>query len=240
MLFVAVALLVLGHPDRRLAALAQVERAAELAGLGLQQVTLTGHRFTTDSDIYAALELDNIRTLLTFDARAAQARIEELPWIERASIDRMGPDSIDVRVFERVPFAVWRSGEKNWLIDRSGRKLQVVPATLMPELLRVAGEGAAREAAALSAALAAFPQIARQVEVAERVGMRRWTLRLVGATSALLPAEGEAEALAQLARLLGAGLAGAKSIDLRVHARVLVRQGGDGAAPVEQAAAGRT
>jgi cell division protein FtsQ len=238
MLFVTVALLVLGHSERRLAALAQIERAAVLAGLGLQQVTLTGHRFTADSDIYAALDLDHARSLLSFDAAAAQARIEALPWIERASIDRAAPDSIDVRVVERVPFAVWHSGEKNWLVDRRGRKLQAVPVGLMPQLLRVAGAGAAEEAAALSAALSAFPQIARQVEVAERVDMRQWTLRLAGGTSALLPAEGEAEALAQLADLLDAGLAGAKSFYLRVPGKVLVREG-DGAAPSEQAAASR-
>src|SRR5262249_38583678 len=160
------------------------------------------------------------RTLLSFDARAAQSRVERLPWIERASIERVAPDRIDVRVSERMPFAVWRTGEKNWLIDRSGRKLQAGPADLMPQLLRIAGEGAAAEAAALSAALSGFPQIARQVEVAERVGMRRWNLRLADGTVALLPAGSEAEALAQLASLLDAGLAGAKSIDLRVSARV--------------------
>lgn len=240
MLFAAVALLVLGHPERRVAALAQVERAAELVGLGLQQVTLTGHRFTSDGDIYAALDLDSARTLLSFDARAAQARIEALPWIERASVERVAHDRIDVRVSERVPFAVWRTGGKNWLVDRSGRKLQAVPAHLMPQLLRVAGEGAATEAAALSAVLSGFPQVAQQVELAERVGTRRWTLRLAGGTTALLPADGEAEALAQLARLLDARLAGAKSIDLRVSARVLVRETGDGAAPAEQASARHT
>ncbi len=209
------AFLVLGNPELRSAALAPVERAVELAGFGLQQVSVSGHRFTADTDIYAALDLDGARTLLSFDAAAARARVERLAWIKRASIERVVPDRIEVRVAERVPFAVWRSGERNWLIDRAGRKLQLVPADLMPQLLRVSGSGAPEEAAALSAVLVDFPQIAGKLEVAERVSERRWTLHLEGGLSVELSATGEAEALARLTRLLESGLGCAGRIDLR-------------------------
>jgi cell division protein FtsQ len=229
-----VALLVLGQPEARTAALAGVEHAAEWAGLGLQRVTVSGHNITEDSDILAALGLDHARTLLSFDVMGAQARLELLPWIERASIDRVVPDGIDVRLAERSAAAVLRAGARSWLIDRTGRKLQAVPAGAMPELLRVTGRGAAQEAAALSAVLAAFPRIARRVELAERVGARRWTLHLAGGASAQLPATAEAEALARLVRVLDAGFQNAKSIDLRVSTRVLVREHREGAGPAEQ------
>ncbi|MBO0765158.1 MAG: FtsQ-type POTRA domain-containing protein [Hyphomicrobiaceae bacterium] len=214
-------LLLLANPELRGLALAPIEHAAELAGLGLQQVSVSGHRFTADTDIYAALDLDNARTLLSFDAGAARARIEELPWIKRASIERIVPDRIDVRVTERVPYVVWHDGERSWLTDRAGRKLQPAPGDVMPGLMRVSGEGAAEEAAALSALLLDFPQIARKLESAERVGRRRWTLRLKGGTRLELPARGEAEALARLTRLFELGLSGAERIDLRVSSRVL-------------------
>jgi cell division protein FtsQ len=237
----ASAFLLIGNPDLRRAALAPVEHAAELAGLGLQQAAVSGHRFTHDTHIYAALDLDSTRTLLSFDAGAAKARIEQLPWIERASIERIVPDRVEVRVTERVPYAVWRSGADNWLIDRAGRKLQLAPANVMPGLLRVSGAGAGQEAAALSAVLVDFPQIARKLDVAERVGARRWTLHLAGGPSVELPAAGEAEALARLTRLIGSGLGGARRIDLRVSTRVLVH-GLDAAtaAHVPAASAGRT
>jgi cell division protein FtsQ len=228
------ALLVLAQPDARTAAVAGVERAAEWAGLGLQRITVSGHRFTENRDVLAALDLGKARTLLSFDVRGAQARLELLPWIERASIDLIVPDAIDVRITERKAAAVLRAGERSWLIDRAGRKLQAVPANVMPELLRVAGGGAAQEAAALSAILAAFPQIARKVELAERVGTRRWTLHLAGGPSVQLPADAGAEALARLARLLDAGLKDVKNIDLRVSTRVLVREHRDGAGPPDE------
>jgi cell division protein FtsQ len=231
------AFLLLGNPELRAAALAPVERAVELAGFGLSQVSVSGHRFTADTDIYAALDLDSTRTLLTFDASAARARIEQLPWISRASIERVVPDRIEIRVTERVPFAVWRSGERNWLIDRAGRKLQPVPTNLMPQLLRVSGAGAPEEAAALMTVLVDFPHIAGKLDMAERVSARRWTLHLEGGTSVDLPPTGEAEALARLTRLIESGLGGAGRIDLRVSTRTFV--GGLNSGTAEHAPAAR-
>jgi cell division protein FtsQ len=238
----AAAGLLIANPELRASALAHIERAVEIAGLGLHEVRLVGHRFTVDTDIYAALDLDNARTLLSFNAGAAQARLEQLPWIERASVERVGIDRIDVRVRERVPFALWRSGDRSWLIDRTGRRLQLVPADIMPGLMRVAGDGAPKETAALSGLLADFPQIARRLEFAERVGNRRWTLHLAGGTSVALPSVNEADALVRLGRLMASGLGGASHIDLRVAGRTLVRglDGGGAAAPAAAAAARRT
>jgi cell division protein FtsQ len=230
--------LILANPELRAAALAPVERGVELAGFGLSQVSVTGHRFTSDTDIYAALDLDGARTLLTFDAAAARARIERLPWIRRASIERVVPDRMEIRVTERAPFAVWRSGERNWLIDRAGRKLQQVPTDLMPQLLRVSGAGAPEEAAELFAVLVDFPQISARLDVAERISERRWTLHLEGGLSVDLPATGEAEALARLVRLLKSGLGGARRIDLRVPTRAFV--GGLDAGTAERAPAPST
>lgn len=231
----AAALFAIGSAERRQTALWEIERVAEAAGLGLQQVTVTGHRFALDSDIFEAVDHGRPRTLLSFDAKAARARIEALPWIERASIERIVPDRIEVRVTERAPIAVWRLGDRNLLIAKDGRVLQPVPAAAMPELPRVAGEGAAREAAALFAVLAAHPHIARQVEVAERFGERRWTLRLADGTAIHLPADAEGQALARLARM---GLKAGGEIDLRVATRILTRER-DGSSKAERGAQAR-
>jgi cell division protein FtsQ len=217
----AAAFLLVGNPELRAMALGQVERGLEMAGLGLQQVTVAGHRFTSDTDIYAALSLDTARTLLSFDGAAAKARIEQLPWIERASIERVAPNGIDIHVTERVPFAVWQDGDRSWLIDRAGRKLQLAPANVMPQLPRISGDGAGAAAEALTALLADYPAIARKVEVAERVAQRRWTLHVAGGGSVDLPAEGEAEALTRLTQLYELGLGNARRIDLRVPTRTL-------------------
>jgi cell division protein FtsQ len=213
------------QPDRT--ALTEVERMLELAGFGLTQITLTGHRLTLDSDIFDAIDLASTPTMLSFDSAAAQTRIENLPWVEQASIERVFPDRIEVHITERQPFALWRLGARNYLIDKGGRVLAAVAPDTAPPLPRIAGEGAATAAARLYALLAGDPALMRRVEVAERVGARRWRLRLADGGTIELPADdvAEIEALGRIQQLVDAA-AGARAgeIDLRVPGRVLLRQ----------------
>jgi cell division protein FtsQ len=203
--------------------LAKLETWAQLAGLGLDQVTLIGHRYTADMDIFEAIGLKRARTMLSFDPAAAQARLAELPWIQQASLERVFPDRLEVRVTERTPVAVWGRGERSFLIDGAGRTLAQVPAEVMPELPRVTGEGADSAAAGLFAVLAPFPDLKARIASAERVGGRRWTLRLNGGGAIQLPVEGEAQALAQAASLLATGF-GRGEIDVRATDRAIVRE----------------
>jgi cell division protein FtsQ len=206
-------------------ALAEIEHMIELAGYGLTQVSLTGHRLTPDSDIFDAIDLASAPTMLSFDSRATRKRIEALSWVEKASIERVFPDRLEVHIVERTPFAIWRLGERHYLIDKTGRVLAAVPSNTTPSLPRLAGEGAATAAAHLYALLAEHPTLLHQVEVAERVGERRWTLRLVGGGVIRLPADGVGEALARAATLAGAAREVAlNEWDLRVPGRTLVRE----------------
>jgi cell division protein FtsQ len=205
-------------------ALAEIERLIELAGLGLSQVSVSGHRYTPDADVFDAVGLAAAPTMLSFDTRHARRRIESLPWVERASVERVVPDRIEVRIIERTPYAVWRLGSSEFLIDKVGRALGTAPkGAATQQLPRVAGEGAATEARRLFELLAGEPVLARQVALAERVGGRRWTLHLTAGGRILLPAEGEAEALLRALQIARAQGRWDGEIDLRVAHRPLVR-----------------
>jgi cell division protein FtsQ len=165
----------------------ELDRIAELAGLGLNQVQLTGHRFTADAAIFEQLELDRVRSLVSFNALAARERIEKLPWVETATITRLLPDTLAITITERKPFAVWQMGDRETLIDAGGRRLGGIRSGGAPELPRVAGPGAPDASAELFSHLIKYPDIASRLVVAERVGHRRWTLQLAGDLEVLLP-----------------------------------------------------
>ena len=221
-------------------ALAEIEQVLDLAGFGLTQVSLTGHRYTPDSDILDAVGLGSARTMLTFDSRAARARVEALPWVERASIERILPDRLEVRVTERTPFAVWKHDGRHSLIDRSGHVLATVPGDAMPALPRVSGDGAATAAAALFSILGQHPELGSRVSVAERISGRRWTLRLTGGGSVQLPAQGEAAALDRALGIAAVHGMEASEIDVRVPGRALVRASQQGKGALETAASAVT
>jgi cell division septal protein FtsQ len=63
------------------------------------------------------------RSLLTLDEQAAARRVEALPWVRRAQVQRWWPSTLAVRVEERQPVAVWVKGGETYLVDEEGRVL---------------------------------------------------------------------------------------------------------------------
>ncbi len=178
---------------------AQLDRLLVSAGLGVREVMLSGHRYTLDSEIYAALALDDAGSLLRYDVTAARERIESLAWVETASVVRVLPDKLAIRVEERRPIAIWTQNAKSALIDRTGRILSFLTVGNLPTLPRLTGTGAPAAAAALIAALQPHADILQRLEAAHRIGERRWTLELTNGLRVHLPADREGEALLRLA-----------------------------------------
>jgi cell division protein FtsQ len=217
-----------GRETRGIASLMHdAEEALAWAGLGIDQVALSGQRFTPDSDIFEAVDLPNARSLLTFDSAAARARIEELPWIETASINRVFPGSLDIRVTERTPIALWQRGDRAFLIDATGRVLSGVKPGSNVALPRVTGDGAPAQAQQLFELMKRFPRIWQRFRLAERIDERRWSLHLDHRVTIHIAPDRESVAFAALTSpdSLGALLSGHDIIiDLRTNGRVTVRR----------------
>src|SRR5262249_44396192 len=138
------------------------------------------------------------------------------------------PDRVEVRISERTPVAQWHHNGLTHLIDRTGRVLALVPRHSALPLPQLAGAGAPQAVAGLLALLAAYPRLAPELALAERVGERRWRLRLTGGTSIDLPTEGAGEALARALAIAARLPHGSQSIDVRVAGRALLREAAAG------------
>lgn len=198
------------------------------AGLGIDEVSLTGHRFTVDSDILDCLDLPNVATMTALNTAAVKARIERLPWIATAALTRVYPGRIEVVVTERTPFAVWLTPTNAILVDETGRNLAAVAIADAPNLPRLAGYGAPAAARALFQMLAHAPAVAGRLVLATRIANRRWSLELTQGLRLELPSEGEATALALLSGSGTAHLLAARNtvIDLRSGREIAVRPSG--------------
>lgn len=198
----------------------------QASGLGLDQIAITGHRFTSDDAIFKALELDTARSLWGFDPKSARLRIEELPWVASAELTRVYPGQLEVRITEREPYALWRHDGREELIDKTGRVLQAVSAGSVTHLPVVAGEDAARDISNLMVLLARYRPLADSYKWAERVNGRRWSLHLTAGGRIELPADGEAFALSELESngQLEKLISGSPTIvDLRAPGRIAIR-----------------
>ena len=97
--------------------------------MSAQVVTVAGATHTPRGQIVDAAGLGGKPPLVDVSQGAAEARIDELPWVLRSTVSLQWPDGVRIAVTERKPVAVVASGSSTWAeVDRSGRVLQIVPA----------------------------------------------------------------------------------------------------------------
>lgn len=210
------------------------------AGFGIDQVGLTGQRYTLDTDVFDALDLTNVKTFAALDTAAALKRIERISWVDTAQITRVFPGMLNIEIKERTPAAIWRRGDKNFLIDATGRTLGPVPHATNWALPQVVGEGASAEAPLLLAALSTNKDIASRLSYAERISERRWSIVLNTGSRVELAADREIEGLTHVTSnaALRKALAGPPvTIDVRTPGRAIIRQSVTAAAHVVAPAA---
>lgn len=210
------------------------EKVGGTVGLTVQDVVVEGRDKTPEPMLRAALGVGRGDKLLGFSPEAARARVEQLPWVQSATVERRLPGTIVVILQERRPYAVWQSAGKFVLIDRKGQVVAeqdpVKDPTAFATLPLVVGPGAPEAAAALLETLAQYPQLRSRVVAAVRVGERRWNLRLANGADVLLPEMQEGPAMARLMelhasqQLLDRPL---QTVDMRLPDRLVVRPAPD-------------
>jgi cell division protein FtsQ len=118
------------------AALIAVACFAALAGLvwvvvgsgvlAVREVTVFGAARQDPAAVRAALETEIGRPLARVDTGRATRRVETLPAIKSAVVVRAWPDTLEVRVVERIPLAWAPRGAEYALMDIDGVRLATV------------------------------------------------------------------------------------------------------------------
>jgi len=208
------------------AALEGAIQGSAALGLRVGDVMVEGRNETQPAALATALGIRRGEPLLTVDLGAVKARLEALPWVLSASVERRWPQLIYVKLAERSPLALWQQGGKIRLIDTAGTVIEGADTGRYANLPFVVGDGAAKAAPAFLAILAQQSSLAKHVQAAVRVGRRRWNLHLVEGIDVRLPESDPEEALARLAELEAKERLFARDIvmiDLRLPDRLIVR-----------------
>ena len=198
------------------------------SGLGLRvgDIMVEGRHETPAQDLLTALGAKRGAPILALDLAAARQRIEMLPWVRVASIERRWPRLVFVRIEERAPLALWQSGGKIKLVDREGKVIDGADVGRFAQLPMVVGDGAPRQAPAFLDMLAKVPELARHVESGIWVGNRRWNIHLNEGIDVRLPEANPDDALRRLAELDAKQQLLSRDIvmiDLRLPDRLIVR-----------------
>jgi cell division protein FtsQ len=196
------------------------------AGFAVREVRVEGRQRTSREAILRAVKAERGTPILAVSPVEARTRLESLAWVRSASVERLLPDTLHIRLVEREPFALWQRQGKLHLIDRDGAVITSERLERFPGLLVVVGEDAPRHAAGLVEMLAREPDLEKRVTAAVRVGGRRWNLRFDNGIDVQLPENDAATAWAQLAKVERTTRVLARDvevIDLRLPDRLVVR-----------------
>ena len=203
-----------------------VDQTAE-AGLRIDDIFVTGRSQTTRDDLLAALKLTRGAPIFGFDPDEARERVEKLPWVKRAVVERMLPGTVMLHIEERSPLALWQNKGVFHLIDDEGVVILNKGLERFSDLPIVVGPEAPRHAKALLETLKAEPDLMNQVRAAVWVSGRRWTLTLDNGIDVQLPEDDLGGAWLRLAeyerqhKVLDRDV---EVLDLRLPDRLIVRK----------------
>ena len=203
-----------------------VQTLASGTGFAISEIAISGNTETSEIDVMGALELDGWTALPGFSPAAARQRIASLPWVEGATVRKIYPSTLQVRLDERHPFALWQDGETVKVIERDGKVIAPYTNGRFAALPLVVGEGAEKRADMFVSGMARFPEIANRVKGYVRVGDRRWDLSLDNGVTIKLPEKGELAAVQMLAGIqsrTGVLDRDIVALDLRIPGQMTVR-----------------
>jgi cell division protein FtsQ len=174
---------------------------AAASGLRVNDVVIEGRANTPEPLLRAAIGVNKGDPILGFSLEDTRTRIETIPWVEHATVERRLPGTVVVALQERRPFAIWQNQGKFVLVDRSGQVVADQDVAQFKHLPLIVGLGAPAAAATLLDALQERPSLEEKVSASVRVGERRWNLRMTNGTDVMLPEGHEVAALDRLLQL---------------------------------------
>jgi cell division protein FtsQ len=184
------------------------------------QVMVIGATPRVDGLVRAAVARDVAgKSLLQVDAQTLTARLEALPDVRAASVDRAFPHTVAVTVVQERPTAFVRSGKARYVVSADGRVLRTVPRAPahLPRLLLPVGPVPPAGRTIDSAQMRAALRVLRAVPA----GFERSIARIKGVVSE----PGGVVAVFGHGLQVRLGDSGSLDLKLRVAARLLSKMG---------------
>ena len=84
------------------------------------QIEVTGNHIVSREAVLQQFVHDRNRSVLSVPLEARRGQLEQIPWVESASVQRILPNRLRIELTERTPVAFARSGNELGLIDAHG------------------------------------------------------------------------------------------------------------------------
>jgi cell division protein FtsQ len=108
--------------------------------LRVQDVEVVGATAVSNDEIRSLARIDD-DSMLRANLAAAERRVESIPIVQDASLERRWPQTVRISITERTPWALWQIGDAQYVIDGEGVVLPgSAPIANAPVIRDVTGE----------------------------------------------------------------------------------------------------
>ena len=107
-----------------------LERDGRFRIAGSSNIQAAGLKEVSRGDLLPVFGEDIGRNVFYVPLSARRRELEQIPWIEHATVMRVLPDEIRVSIVERKPVAFTRNGQQIGLVDANGVLLAMSPKTM--------------------------------------------------------------------------------------------------------------
>jgi len=88
------------------------------------QISVSGNHIVAPEEIQKLFVRDRDHSVLRIPLETRRGQIQEIPWVEEVSVQRILPNRLRVEITERTPVAFFRNGNELTLIDGHGVLLE--------------------------------------------------------------------------------------------------------------------
>ena len=199
---------------------------SEAAGLVVREVIVEGRSKTRKITLLKALKVSEGDNILAINMTEMRDRINKLPWVKCARIERHLPNKISLTLVERTPMARWQTNRMLELIDDHGDVIPRVDLARFSNLPIIIGKNAPKIAAQILKTLSNEPHLFRRVKSLTLVSDRRWDVRLDNQINVHLPEKNPGRAWTHLATVeQGHNIFGdqVQGIDMRLENQLIIK-----------------
>ncbi len=139
-------------------------------------------------------------------------------WVNEINVYRILPNSLNIKIIEYIPFALWQDENQKFVIDRDGNKIKIENYENYENLIILSGKNANLNVKSLFNILSISPQITSKVYSATWVSQRRWDIRFESGLLVKLPSSNIEQSWQKLIEIYNqeGALYNLKIIDLRI------------------------
>jgi cell division protein FtsQ len=109
--------------------------------LNVRHLEVKGTEHTSSQEILDVTALGSDTNILRVSTDEIGDRVETLPWVKRATVARVLPGTLRIKIDEREPALAMSIGADHWLVDATGRVLASGKADDLPVLAGTDVEG---------------------------------------------------------------------------------------------------